>query len=78
MVGKYREAATDGFTYNDLVNYGYDDGKEDLIPVSFVSDVLDAIESDVRDVIHLLSGIDGLSEINEVKYKLYTLEEKLY
>ena len=78
MVGKYREVATDGFTYNDLVNYGYDDGKEDLIPVSLVNNILDAIESDVRDIIHLLNGVEGLSEINEVKYKLYTLEEKLY
>lgn len=78
MVGKYRKEATDGFTFNDLVNYGYDNGKEDLIPVSMVNDVLDAIESDVRDIIHLLSGIKGLSEIDEVKNKLETLEESLY
>lgn len=78
MVGKYRKEATDGFTYNDLVNYGYDDGKEDLIPVSTVDSVLDAIESDVKDIFYLLDGIKGLSEIEEVKDKLENLEEKLY
>ena len=78
MVGKYREDATDGFTFNDLVNYGYDNGKEDLIPVSMVNDVLDAIESDVRDIFHLLDRIKGLSEIEEIKDKVEDLEQKLY
>ena len=78
MVGKYRKTATDGFTYNDLVNYGYDNGKEDLIPVGTVIDVLDCIESDIRDISYLLNKIEGLSEIDEVKNKLTALEEKLY
>ena len=78
MVGKYREDATDGFTFNDLANYGYDNGKEDLIPVSMVNDVLDAIESDVRDIFHLLDRIKGLSEIEEIKDKVEDLEQKLY
>lgn len=78
MVGEYRKAATDGFTYNDLVNYGYDNGKEDLIPVSTVTDILDSIESDVKDLSYLLSKIEGLSEIDEVKDRLEVLEEKLY
>lgn len=78
MVGEYRRKATDGFSFNDLFNYGYDDGKDDLIPVSMVSDVLDAIESDVGVIIRLLSGIKGLSEVEEVKDKLEDLKEKLY
>lgn len=78
MVGKYRKEATDGFTFNDLINYGYDNGKEDLIPVSMVDNVLDAIESDVKDIFYLLEGIKGLSEIEEIKDKLEDLEEKLY
>ena len=77
-VGEYREKATDGFTFNDLINYGYDNGKEDLIPISMVNDILDYIESDVKDIIHLLDGIKGLSEIDEVKDRLEVLEEKLY
>lgn len=78
MIGEYRKRATDGFTYDDLINYGYDDGKEDLIPVSTVENVLDAIESDVKDLSYLLSKIEGLSEIDEVKDRLEVLEEKLY
>lgn len=77
MVRKYREKATDGFTYNDLINYGYDE-KEDLIPVGIVDDVLNNIESDIRDVIDLLNGITGLSEIDEIRNNLTVLEEKLY
>lgn len=78
MVGEYRKVATDGFTYNDLVNYGYDDGKEDLIPVSTVIDILDSIESDIKDLSYLLSKVEGLSEIDEIKDRLEVLEEKLY
>ena len=26
-VSKYRNKALDGYTYNDLINYGYDDNK---------------------------------------------------
>lgn len=78
MVGKYRKETSDGFTYNDLQNYGYDDGKEDLIPVSSVINVLDLIESDVREISDLLSKISGLTEIEEIKYKVMLLEEKLY
>lgn len=77
-VGKYREKATDGFTFNDLVNYGYDNGKEDLIPISIVNDVLDLIESDVKDIVYLLDGIKGLSEIDEIKNRLGILEKMLY
>lgn len=78
MVGIYRKEITDGFTYNDLKNYGYDDGREDLVPVSSVIEVLDLIESDIRDITNLSNGISGLSEIDEIKCKLNSLEEKLY
>lgn len=78
MVGIYRKEITDGFTYDDLKNYGYDDGKEDIIPVSSVIGVLDLIESDIRNIANLLNGISGLSEIDEIKFKVELLELKLY
>lgn len=78
MIGKYRKEATDGFTYSDLVNYGYDNNKEDLIPVNNVKDVLDSIESDIKDISDLLNKIDGLSEIDDIKHMLEALEDKLY
>ena len=78
MFGIYRKKINDGFTYNDLQNYGYDDGKEDLLPVSKANEVLDVIESDIRDINCLINDISGLSEIDEIKYMLKMLEEKLY
>ena len=78
MIGKYRKEISDGFTYNDLQNYGYDDGKEDLIPVSSVITVLDLIESDVKDISDLLNKISGLTDIDEIKCKVELLKEKLY
>ena len=29
---KYRKEVTDGYFYSDLVDYGYDDNKEELVP----------------------------------------------
>lgn len=77
-IGKYRNEALDGYTYNDLVNYGYDDNKEDLIPESVVKSVIDNIESDVNVIRDMLDGIRGLSEIEEIKEMVNNLSEKLY
>lgn len=77
-IGKYRNEALDGYTYNDLVNYGYDDGKEDLIPKSVVENVIDNIECDINEIKNMLVCIEGLSEVDEIKEKLNELSEKLY
>lgn len=77
-ISKYRNEALDGYTYNDLVNYGYDDNKEDLIPESVVKSVIDNIESDVNVIRDMLDGIRGLSEIEEIKEMVNNLSEKLY
>lgn len=77
-VGQYRNKATDGFTYNDLVNYGYDKNNIDLIPIDEVNTVIDCIESDIKEINGLLESINGLSEIDEIKEKLNSLEMKLY
>lgn len=77
-VSKYRKEATDSYTYNDLVNYGFDDNKTELVPVNEVENVIDQIESDVKEITSLLDDIKGLSEIEEIKEKLNSLEEKLY
>lgn len=78
MVGKYRKKISDGFTYDDLKCYGYDNGKEDFVTVSSVINVLDLIESDVKEISDLLSKINELTEIEEIKGKVELLEEKLY
>lgn len=75
---KYRNDATTGYLYNELVDYGYDDNKEVLIPLSIVEGVINDIESDVKDIESLLDGISGLTEIDEVKQKLDELSTKLY
>lgn len=77
-VSKYRNNALDGYTYNDLIEYGYDDNKENLIPESAVKSVIDAIESDVNEIVGMLENIKGLSEIEEIKEKVDELSEKLY
>lgn len=77
-MSKYRNEALDGYTYNDLVNYGYDDGKEELIPESTVKSVIDDIESDVNEIMSMLEDIKGLSEIEEIKEKVDELSNKLY
>ena len=77
-VSKYRNKALDGYTYNDLIEYGYDDNKEDLIPESTVKGVIDDIESDVNVIRDMLEGIRGLLEIEEIKEMVNNLSEKLY
>lgn len=77
-VSKYRNKALDGYTYNDLIEYGYDDNKEDLIPESTVKGVIDNIESDVNVIRDMLGSIKGLSEIEEIKEKVDELSYKLY
>ena len=62
-VSKYRNRALDGYTYNDLIEYGYDDNKENLIPESTVKSVIDDIESDVNEIVGMLESI--------ISYKLY-------
>ena len=75
---KYRKEATDGYFYSDLVDYGYDDNKEELIPESTVKSVIDDIESDVNEIVGMLESIKGLSEIEEIKEKVDELSYKLY
>lgn len=70
---KYRNDALDGYTYNDLAEYGYDDNKEILIPESTVRNVIDDIESDVNEIRDLLDDIKGLTEIDEIKDKISSL-----
>lgn len=77
-MSKYRNAATDGYTYTDLAEYGYDDNKENLIPESTVKSVIDDIESDVNEIRDLLDEIKGLTEIDEIKEKVSILSERLY
>lgn len=77
-ISKYRNEALDGYTYNDLIEYGYDDNKENLIPESTVKSVIDNIESDVNVIRDMLEGIRGLSEIEEIKEMVNNLSGKLY
>lgn len=77
-ISKYRNEALDGYTYNDLIEYGYDDNEENLIPESSVKSVIDDIESDVNEIRDMLDGIKGLSEIEEIKDRINELSEKLY
>ena len=75
---EYRNKALDGYTYNDLIEHGYDDNKENLIPESTVKSVIDDIESDVNEIVGMLESIKGLSEIEEIKEKVDELSYKLY
>ena len=77
-ISKYRNEALDGYTYNDLIEYGYDDNKENLIPESTVKNVIDNIKSDVNVIRDMLEGIRGLSEIEEIKEMVNNLSGKLY
>ena len=77
-ISKYRNEALDGYTYNDLIEYGYEDNKENLIPESTVKGVIDDIESDVNEIRDMLEGIRGLSEIEEIKEMVNNLSGKLY
>ena len=77
-ISKYRNEALDGYTYNDLIEYGYDNNKENLIPESTVKSVIDNIESDVNVIRDMLEGIRGLSEIEEIKEVVNNLSGKLY
>ena len=75
---KYRKEITQGFEYSELVEFGYDDGKEILIPESTVVDILNDIECDVNDIINMLSDITGLAEIDKIKAELEELSLKLW
>ena len=77
-ISKYRNEILDGYTYNDLIEYGYDDSKENLIPESSVKSVIDDIESDVNEIRDMLDDIKGLSEVEEIKDRINELSEKLY
>lgn len=75
---KYRNDATTGYLYNELVDSGYDDNKEVLIPLSIIEGVINDIELDVKDIKYLLDGISGLTEIDEIKQKVDELAAKLF
>ena len=77
-ISKYRNEALDGYTYDDLSEYGFDNNKENLIPESNVESVIDDIESDVNEIRDMIDDIKGLSEIDEVKEKISSLSQKLY
>ena len=77
-ISKYRDEALDAYTYNDLMEYGYDNNKENFVLESIVKRVIDDIESDVNEIRDMLDDIKGLSEIDEVKGKISLLSEKLY
>lgn len=77
-ISKYRNEVLDGYTYNDLIEYEYDDNKENLIPESTVKNVIDNIESDVNVIRDMLEDIRGLSEIEQIKEMVNNLSEKLY
>lgn len=78
-LSKYRNEATkDGMLYDELIDYGYDNNKENLIPESSVVSVINDIESDVNEIQDLLDEISGLTEIEEIKGKVNELSEKLY
>ena len=74
----YRNRATTGYSYNELVDYGYDNSKELLIPLSTIESVINDIESDVKDIERLLDGISGLTEIDEIKQNVVELATKLF
>ena len=74
----YRNMATTGYLYNELVDYGYDDNKEVLIPLRKIESVINYIESDVKDIKSLLDGISGLTEIDEIKQMVDELATKLF
>lgn len=74
----YRNRATTGYLYNELVDYGYDDNKEVLIPLSTIESVINDIELDVKDIKYLLDGISGLTEIDEIKQKVDELSAQLF
>jgi len=69
---------SESLQYDELCNYGYDDGKESLIPESAVKGVLDTIEDAVSTIVDKIEGIEGLSEIDDVKALLKELSDKLY
>lgn len=68
---KYKNAVLDRYTYSDLEVYGFNKNKENLIPESTVKSVIDDIESDVNEIKDMLDDIKGLSEIDEVKEKIF-------
>ena len=74
----YRNRVTTGYLYNELVDYGYDDNKEVLIPLSTVESVINDIESDVKEIEYLLAGISGLTEVDEIKQRVDELTTKLF
>lgn len=76
---KYREQIyRESLQYSDLVDAGFDNNKEELIPKNVVSEIIDDIELEINDIIHNLESISGLTEIDEIKEKIYKLSEKLY
>lgn len=75
---KYRNEATNGYLYDELIDYGYNDNKEVLIPLSTIESVINDIESDVKEIEDLLSEINGLTEIDKIKHKIDELTTKLY
>lgn len=79
ITSEYRNTIDrEALKYNELIDHGYDDCKEFLIPETAVKGVLDTVEDNVNEIVNLLEDIEGLSEIDTVKTKLKELSYKLY
>lgn len=74
----YREQIDkEAYQYSDLADYEFDD-REEFIPKSVVTQIIDEIESDMNDINRKLEPINGLTEVDEIKEQVYELSTKLY
>lgn len=79
QIGEIRkEIDSQRLSYGDLLELGYDDNKNLLIPEEDVHTMLDMIESKISDIRYMLEDITGLSEIEDIKIKIKDLEHGLY
>lgn len=74
----YREQIdNEAYQYSDLADYEFDD-REEFIPKSVVTQIIDEIESNINDINHKLEHINGLTEVDEIKEQVSELSTKLY
>lgn len=79
MKSEYRRLVeSSGLKYSELIDYGYDDNKETLIPEHVVINIVNELEHDVNTVLDMLHDITGLKEIDDIKDELKELSLKLY
>lgn len=78
MNSSYREQIfRESLLYCDLADTEFDKNKEELVPESIVSGIIDDIESEVNSIMRKLAPITGLMEIDEIKEQISKLGEKL-